>query len=139
MSNPINLHLTKDIGVLPRRLWVTSLVGAMVRIVYGHIGATHAPGSAQASGTVRSRTYISDAGTASALADFLSALPLILRFPHGGRERSRRVRHLHHHLLGAGGGYLPAPAELLVPAHRPRTDPPPLLPPGRHARSDQRS
>src|SRR6266446_489412 len=108
MSNPINLHLTKDIGLLPRRLWVTSLVGAMVRIVYGHIGATHAPGSAQASGTARSRTYISDAGTASAFADFLSALPLILRFPHGGRERARRVRHLHHHLLGAGGVHLPA-------------------------------
>src|SRR5260370_20271128 len=129
MSNPINLHLTKDIGLLPRRLWVTSLVGAMVRIVYGHIGATHAPGSAQASGTARSRTYISDAGTASAFADFLSALPLILRFPHGGRDRARRVRHLHHHLLGPGGVHLPSPPQPVLPTHGARMTPhPPFRP-----------
>src|SRR5437588_5158285 len=80
MSNPINLYLTKDIGLFLLEFWVTSLVGAMVRIVYGRVGATHAPGSAQASGSARSRTYITDAGTASASADFLSALPLIPRF-----------------------------------------------------------
>src|SRR5439155_22860873 len=121
MSNPINLYLTKDIGLLPLELWVTSLVGAMVRIVYGRVGATHAPGSAQASGPARSRTYITNAGTASASADFLSALPMIPRFPHGDRERARRVRHLHHHLLGAGSVHLPALTKRLWPAHGPRT------------------
>jgi len=34
ISNPINLYLTKDIGLFPLQFWVTSLVGAMVRIVY---------------------------------------------------------------------------------------------------------
>jgi hypothetical protein len=35
-----------------------SLVGATVEIVYGPAGATCAGGSAQAPGSVRSRTYI---------------------------------------------------------------------------------
>lgn len=55
----INLYLTKDIGPILHRLYVISLVGATVGIVYGRTGATRAPRlRRRASGSVRSRTYI---------------------------------------------------------------------------------
>src|SRR5215813_758154 len=137
MSNPINLHLTKDIGLFLRRLlghkpcWRHG----SDRLWSRRCGACTGLGQ-QASGSARSRTYITDAGTASASADFLSALPVIPRFPHGGRERARRVRHLHHHLLGAGSVHLPAPAKRVGPAHGPRAAPlRPVFPPRCHARA----
>ena len=101
-----------------------SLVGATVGIVYGPADATTcAGGSAQASGSARSRAYILMREPTSASADFLSAgFPLIPWFRrHGCRERARRVRHLHHHLSGAGSVHLPAPAERARPAHGPGT------------------
>src|SRR5258708_18354637 len=84
-SSPINVHLTKDIGPIPAFALGISLVGATVGIVYGSAGATCAGGSAQASGSVRSRTYILVREPISASADFLSArFPPIPRFRHGG-------------------------------------------------------
>src|SRR6516162_5655104 len=121
-SSAINVHLTKDIGPIPAFALGISLVGATVGIVYGPTGATCAGGSAQASGSVRSRTYILVREPISASADFLSAgFPLIPRFRHGGRERARRVRYLHHHLFGAGSIHLPAPAKCAGSAHGSRT------------------
>src|SRR5262245_13819064 len=121
-SSPINVHLTKDIGLIPAFALGISLVGATVGIVYGPEGATCAGGSAQASGSVRSRTYILVREPISAYADFLSAgFPLIGGSRHGGRERARRVRYLHHHLSGVGGVHLPPPAKRVGSAHGSRT------------------
>ena len=39
---------------------------------------------------------------------------------YGYRKHARRVRHLHHHIPGAGGLHLPAPAQRARSAHRPR-------------------
>ena len=54
----INLYLTKEIGPFLHRLWLISLVGATVGIVYGHTVRRVRRVLAQASGSVRSRTYI---------------------------------------------------------------------------------
>jgi hypothetical protein len=85
----INIPPTKDIGHNLHRLRV-SLVGATVGIVYGRAGATHMPVRCRPLDQwLRALTY--DAGTVSASADLLSVSLLIPRFPHGGRERARRV------------------------------------------------
>src|SRR5262249_13802426 len=98
-SSPINAPFAKHIGLITAVVLAISLVGARVGIVYGPEGATGAGGSAQASGSVGSRTYILVWEPISAYADFLSAgFPLIRGSRHGGRERARRVRYLHHHL-----------------------------------------
>src|SRR5262244_2088356 len=138
-SSPINVHLTKDIGPSPAFALGISLVGATVGIVYGPAGATCAGGSAQAPGSVRSRTYILVREPISAYADFLSAgFPLIRGSRHGGRERARRVRYLHHHLSGAGGVHFPPPAKRAGSAHGSRTAAlRPLFRPRRGARCDQ--
>src|SRR5262249_29455455 len=121
-SSPINVHLTKDIGPSPAFALGISLVGATVGIVYGSKGATCAGGSAQASGSVRSRTYILVREPISAYADFLSAgFPLIRGSRYGGRERARRVRYLYHHLFCAGGGYFLPPSKRAGLAHGART------------------
>jgi hypothetical protein len=85
----INIRPTKDIGHNLHRLRV-SLVGATVGIVYGRAGATHTPVRCRPLDQwLRALTY--DAGTVSAFADLLPVSLLIPRFPHGGRERARRV------------------------------------------------
>src|SRR5262245_56289529 len=116
-------------SILPRTsalflhsLWVAALLAprlgsSMVPKV------RHAPAVRRnPSGSVRSRTYILVREPISAYADFLSAgFPLIRGSRHGGRERARRVRYLHHHLSGAGGVYLPSPAKRAGSAHGSRT------------------
>ena len=118
-SSPIKPHLTKDIGSnLPAshqpcwrhgwdRLWSQPMrrpapaFGASLWI--SAVACLH-----------------SSPGTDICLCRFpVCGLLADPRGRHGCRERARRVRYLHHHLSGAGGVHLPAPAQRARPAYRP--------------------
>ena len=124
-KSPIKAHFTKDIGRNSWSLRRSALLAPRFGIVYGPLDATTCAGRwpAPASGSVAVACLHINAGTGRLPSQicYSAACPLVLRFRrHGCQEHARRVRYLHHHLSGAGGVHLPAPAQRARPAHRPR-------------------